>query len=812
MQRGIGGTEPEMEGGHAVPAVSFGKHLGQQAGPFARGRAPAGEAAFTGKLAEGGRVVATHEIRFAHEDRPLGHQPPGHDAPGHQRLLMGMVGLVERIGLVGIVAPKTLLVVHAVDRQRLVQQAMPAVDHHRPRGIQGHDRASPPADFGLHAFGKAQVAGIDESDFVFQRPDEDRGMIAFLLDRGLQLFDPVVEKFRTVAQLVQVVGPFAVENAAAADDDSPGVHQIECLLLVQPAELGAPKSPHILAVLAPLSDGRLGVLATVELRDVGPQRPGHAVELELAGAPVPLAEAEFGAPHIHRVAIFLDRGHHLIEGRGVGPPQPRILPGLGQIKHLLGTGRHRGLDGREGFFGLSARKRLHLVEDLHLAVRRRGIFERYFQAQLLFLHRGFHKDVGPVDATGRHQARRGEQPRFAAIVRSADGKIEILADPVLRAHPVDRRVERQSATLAEFLFAQRVIGILDDHAHFVDLPGVQRAGHVALPLREGGLGPAAELAVHMHAGNQAQRGKSQEERAACQPGRHVHPRAVDHAMAETERGLHFELVAGHGNRHPAGRGRIGQSFGWPTTVNYLLLVVTANLPQAGQRRFDSLRGPVAHADLKYRAGRLAVFVGLPIGPRLERAVGTELAPVQAHAIRSVLDLLGRLDDHFLRLAVGARLLLLYFFHHRQRTNLQRMPAGREFRVSQLDPGHFAPETQLHQVAGKHVGGNGLPGSAIDPPLERRAGGFQPDAIPRLVRARLGDRKIVLQQSALLGPLLGDLLGVCRHVEPLLTGKQRTARPLVGLELDVGPRGLFAFQPNTRFLRRSGGDQDRQQGQ
>ncbi len=262
---------------------------------------------------------------------------------------------------------------------------------------------------------------------------------------------------------------------------------------------------------------------------------------------------------------------------------------------------------------------------------------------------------------------------------------------------------------------------------------------------------------------------------------------VIHPMAEPQLRLHFELVARHGNRHPASRGRVGQDLGRASAVDHLLLVVTADLPQAGEWGLDPLVGPCACGNIEDHRGGLTVFVGLPVGVGLESAVGAKLALIQAQAVGHVQDLLGLLDDHFLRLTIGTGLLLLLFFEQRQRTNLQRVPTAGEIRIAQLDPRHFAPEGHLDQVAGEHVRRDRLPFSLVDAPLERRPGAFQADAVPRFVRAALRDRKIVLQQSAVLGPFLDDFLRVPSHFEPFLTGQPCIAGIFIGLHFNVGQR-------------------------
>ena len=223
--------------------------------------------------------------------------------------------------------------------------------------------------------------------------------------------------------------------------------------------------------------------------------------------------------------------------------------------------------------------------DLHRAVLGRGVHQRHLQAQLLLPDRRLHEDVGGIDAPGHDRAGRRQDARLARVIR-ADGKIEELVDPVLRAHPGHRRIEEHAAALAGLLLAEGVVRILDDDADLVDLARPDRAGHVAFPLRKGRLGPAAELAVHVDAGDQAQRRELQEERAAGQPGGHVHPRAIDEAVAEPQLGLDLELVARHRDRHPIGRGHVGQGLGRSGAIRHLLFVETADLPEPGQRGLD----------------------------------------------------------------------------------------------------------------------------------------------------------------------------------------------------------------------------------
>ena len=249
MQGGLFGAEPEMMGRHAVPAVTFGQHLGQQAGSLLRGGAPARKTAFAGELAEGGRIAAADEVRLAHEDRPIGHEPPEHLSPANDRLFVCRVGLGQGVCLVRIVAPERLLVMHAVDRQRLVHKAIAAIDHYRPRGIQRRHLAGRPGDLRLHGLVKTEVAGIDEGDLVLDRPDEDRGVVAFLLDPRLQLFDPVVKELLAVGQLVQIIGPLSVEDAAAANDDSRASIRSRAFCLSRPPNC-RPQNRHMFWPLA----------------------------------------------------------------------------------------------------------------------------------------------------------------------------------------------------------------------------------------------------------------------------------------------------------------------------------------------------------------------------------------------------------------------------------------------------------------------------------------------------------------------------------------------------------------------------------
>lgn len=179
-------------------------------------------------------------------------------------------------------------------------------------------------------------------------------------------------------------------GAAAAHDDAARVHQVQGLLLVQAAKLLTPEPHGVLAAGPPPGDGSFRVLAAVLGHRVGPQLPRYAVQFELRPVPLPFAEAECRAPHVRGSAVHLDRRDYLIQGWLVGPPELRILPRLGQPDDLLSLRRHHDLACGECLLGLRTggedtglraivSDRHYLIDDPHLAFRRRRVGQRQFQ-------------------------------------------------------------------------------------------------------------------------------------------------------------------------------------------------------------------------------------------------------------------------------------------------------------------------------------------------------------------------------------------------------------------------------------------------
>ncbi len=739
-------TEPEVVGGHAVPAVAFGQHLGQQAGAAAHGFAPAAEATLAAELGEVGRLVAAQEVALAEEHRPVGHQLP-RAGPRQQVLLRAGQRGVQRVGLVRVVAPEALRVVDAVDGQRVVQQAVAAVDHDGPRRVLGHDGLGAALDLRLDGLRLPQVAGVDEGDLVLDGPDEDGRVVALLADLGLHLVDPVVEQLFVVGQAVEVVGALAVEDAAAAHGHAVGVHEVQHLLGVQPAEGAAPEAPHVLAALVPEGHGLLRVAAQVAVAGVRVQQPRHAVELELRAVPTPLAEAEGRAPHVQRLAALAHRGHHVVHLRVVRPPELRVLPRLGDVEHLLLAGGEGDLHGSELLRGGAAGGRHDLVGHLHRALGGARVENRDLQAELLVLHGRLGEDVAGVDAARHHQARRLQDAGLQAVVR-ADREVQALAD-VAAVEPRRRNAPREPAALAGLLRGEGVVGVLDDDADVVVLPRLDGLRHVALEERVHRLRPAAILAVDDDAGDQVDRRQPQVERAAGHIGRHVDAGAVDDAMGKVQVRALLELVAGHADGRPERLVGGGQRLGRSVAVDHVPhLVVAADLPESGERHLDAVRRSGAGrrhvVDLRRR---LAVLVALPVLTRLVLAVRMELALGDAEGVGGVEDAVGRL-------------LAVLLLHGRRRPDFDLVLAGRQVRLAELDPGDLDPLGQVHAVRREVGRRDRLPLAAVDAPVEGRAHELVADAVPYLVVAGRGRREVVAEEHALLRQLgqiaCGDL--------------------------------------------------------
>jgi hypothetical protein len=369
----------------------------------------------------------------------------------------------------------------------------------------------------------------------------------------------------------------------------------------------------------------------------------------------------------------------------------------------------------------------------------------------------------------------------SAVVR-AHREVHVLVD-VVASQPAHRDIPRAAAALAALLLAERVVGVLDDHADLVVLAGPDGLRHVAIEERIHRLRPAAELPVDDDAGDHVDRRQAEEERATGHLCGDVHAGAVDDAMGEAEVRPLPELIARHGDRGPEGLLRGGQGRRRAGAVDdFPHLVVTANLPEARER----------HLDARWRAGafggyaehlhrRLPVRIALPVFAGLVPAVRVELALADAERV-------GGIEDPV------RHLLAVLLLHGRRRADLDLVLARAQVRLAELHPGHLGPLGQIHQVRGVVGGLDRLPVAAVDAPVEGGAHGLVADAVPHLVTPGRGRVELVAQHEASLRHLRRHLVGRNADLQPLLAGQVLPIGPADALHLHVAVRRAFALDP------------------
>ena len=190
-------------------------------------------------------------------------------------------------------------------------------------------------------------------------------------------------------------------------------------------------------------------------------------------------------------------------------------------------------------------------------------------------------------------------------------------------------------------------------------------------------------------------------------------------MGKQQVGAQLVLVARHGMAFQCGVCRqLADRFGDRPGQ---LLVVPADFPQPGERHRGAAQ-PAAVASGNWKTCFCACRSrsSRPSSSGLNFACGAKLPAVrqiasQANRIRCVSPL------SFLVLG--------------KRNSSVCGPAFKR-QLAQLQPGHLAPEGDVHQVGREFVGPDPLPLAVIDPPIERRTGEFEPDPAPDLVRCVL----------------------------------------------------------------------------
>ena len=259
-------------------------------------------------------------------------------------------------------------------------------------------------------------------------------------------------------------------------------------------------------------------------------------------------------------------------------------------------------------------------------------------------------------------------------------------------------------------------------------------------------------------------------------GRHIDPRPIPQAMGE-HKILALILVARHPNRGP--KRMTGEIVDRGRHFGRKLLVVAADLPLAGQSYAGSDRRPLGFGQLENVPRRLLVFLGPPGFARPVGAMRQEFAGRNAQGIQR--------EEHPLVLSFGVLIA--------RQADLQRVLTGQKIDVGQLQPGDFAEETQFHQVRGQLVGGDLLPGPAVDPPLQRSAGELEADARPHLPAAASLKREGVRYREATGGDFLLDFVGLGGEDQPVASRKEM--RPPGAAHLHaVGHCGrLLALQPD-----------------
>ena len=779
----------------AAPAVAFVEHAGAEAYGFARGGF-ALEGDFAAPRGEVGRLYAGRVEILAEIARALRVPDPAAAAAA-----FGEGG----VGEVGVARVERGDVVVAVNAERIVLQRAAAVDHHAARRIDGHDGVVRLLDLGfvgIHV-GRAaeQVDQVDEGELVLDRPDLDGGMVALALDLGDALVGPVLHQRELELRaalprddggilLVELVADhLAVERCVAAHDDAVRVEEGKGLVRfeIEPerAVRGLARRREAVGALvagAVALDPQRGRRARGT--EVRPHPPGDAVEQELRAANGPFAEAKGGLPDINGPAVFKHRGAQRVERRAVRPPELRRGPGDGggdglRFARLEGDGDRPGLCrdlSRGGVNGLE--------EDRWRPRGNGGVAKRDLALERLARHRGLDEDVGGVDGARGVEDGRGEKAGLGAV---PDGVVEVLEAV---AQELARKVER----LAQFHRVRRVgaapvPGVANADEDFVVLSGLDRGGDVDGEAAEGVLFEAAEAAVDVDRRVEVVEWELDLEGASRERGGDADARAVPDAVGEFEILAQLALVPRDGDGAEdgvawQGLDRLGDFAG-------RLLVVAGDFPDALERdgRACGARG-LAELEDVLRRGFVLVVAAALVG--LEPAVRAERLRGDAERVAG--------EEQAVGLAVGLR--------RSRQADLQRMRAGGEIDVAELQPGDFAPEVEGHQIRGEILGRDAPPVAVVDAPFERRACELVPDAPPDLARARRVEGEGIADDRAVRGDDRGDLVRLHEHLHPFALGEEFGVAPARVVDGDVG-LAAFAFEPDVGGVHgRSAMDEER----
>jgi hypothetical protein len=117
------------------------------------------------------------------------------------------------------------------------------------------------------------------------------------------------------------------------------------------------------------------------------------------------------------------------------------------------------------------------------------------------------------------------------------------------------------------------------------------------------------------------------------------------------------------------------------------------------------------------------------------------------------------------------------------------------RFAQLEPRHFRPLGERHQVNSQVIGRRFVPLAAINAPLERRTHKLESDAVPYLVFARAFQVELVREQAAICGQVFGDFISVDADVDPLAFRQELRSAPTGGFKFQVARRGIFRLKPH-----------------
>ena len=356
-----------------------------------------------------------------------------------------------------------------------------------------------------------------------------------------------------------------------------------------------------------------------------------------------------------------------------------------------------------------------------------AIAESDLRFYLLARHLRLDKGIGDIDRTAPRKNRCLDQ---ATLPRIPDRVGEILK-------PIAHETEGDIELLTELQGVGGAGGVAvpripDPHPNLVYLPRLDRLGDIDIKLCVGVLIEAAENSVDHHGGIEVVAGKGQDIARPQVLGRKLNTGAVPEPVRKGKVGAGDILIRRHRYRAPL-RVRRQCRLHWLGDIKRgELLVGPADLPVPcqGQRHACSPSSRVLGVGkgAKYLRPRPAITVGLMVLAGFVLTVGVPVAGHEAQSIR-------RVENALLGLFRKANLQCVWPRCQRLRT--------------QLEPRHLVPCLDSHEVRGECFGGDTLPGTPIEPPVEGGTGELIANSVPEGIGLVGGNGHSVAQDRASL---------------------------------------------------------------